>query len=136
MRISDWSSDVCASDPPGDDFAMMREVLARRFRRALKEDPDRDSANWPDLILIDGGPGQLSAAQEVLAALGIGDLAVAAISKGPERNAGREHFHVERQPSFMPQPNAPVPSFLPPPRDEAHRFANRRNRPPRPEHHR
>src|SRR3546814_20267879 len=105
MRISDWSSDVCASDPPGDDFAMMREVLARRFRRALKEDPDRDSANWPDLILIDGGPGQLSAAQEVLADLGIGDLAVAAISKGPERNAGREHFHVARQPSFMLKPN-------------------------------
>ena len=80
---------------PGDDYAMMRQVLTRRFTRALKEDPDDTHATWPDLVLIDGGQGQLSVTMEVFAELGIDDVAVAAIAKGPDRNAGRERF-------FMP----------------------------------
>src|SRR5579872_4142535 len=76
----------------GDDYAMMQEVLRRRFARALKEDPERDAGAWPDLVLLDGGQGQLSAAQAVLAELGIADVALAAIAKGPDRNAGRERF--------------------------------------------
>jgi excinuclease ABC subunit C len=112
-----------AAIAPGDDFAMMREVLTRRFSRALKEDPDRDSANWPDLVLIDGGAGQLTAARETLADLGLGDLALAAISKGPDRDAGREHFHMDGRHSFMLKPNDPVLYFLQRLRDEAHRFA-------------
>ncbi len=77
---------------PGDDYGMMREVLSRRFARALKEDPTRERGSWPDLVLIDGGAGQLSSAQQVLADLGIDDIAVVAIAKGPDRNAGRERF--------------------------------------------
>lgn len=108
---------------PGDDYAMMREVLTRRFSRALKEDPERDGGQWPDLILLDGGRGQLSCAQEVLADLGLGDLAVAAIAKGPERNAGREQIFLPgRQPLLLPSRD-PVLYFLQRLRDEAHRFA-------------
>ncbi len=71
---------------------MMREVLQRRFARALKEDPERDRGMWPDLVLIDGGLGQLNVAQGVFDELGIGDIAIGAIAKGPDRNAGREHL--------------------------------------------
>ena len=79
---------------PGDDFAMMREVLGRRFARLEKEDPDRSRGEWPDLLLIDGGKGQLSAVIETLECAGIHDVPVVAISKGPDRNAGREVMHM------------------------------------------
>jgi excinuclease ABC subunit C len=108
---------------PGDDYAMMREVLRRRFSRALKEDPDRTSGNWPDLVLIDGGPGQLSVAHETLADLGIAELPLVGISKGPDRNAGRERFHMAGRTPFSLKPNDPVLYFLQRLRDEAHRFA-------------
>ncbi|MCH8153973.1 MAG: excinuclease ABC subunit UvrC [Proteobacteria bacterium] len=108
---------------PGDDYAMMREVLTRRFSRALKEDPERGGGQWPDLILLDGGRGQLSSAREVLVDLGLGDLAVAAIAKGPARNAGRERIYlVDRRPVLL-GPRDPVLYFLQRLRDEAHRFA-------------
>jgi len=108
---------------PGDDYAMMREVLARRFGRLLKEDAEREKGQWPDLVLIDGGPGQLSAATATLGELGIEDVALAAIAKGPERNAGREHFHMNGRASFMLAPQDPVLYALQRMRDEAHRFA-------------
>lgn len=108
---------------PGDDYGMMREVINRRFRRALQEDPDRQSGNWPDLLLIDGGAGQLRAVRGVLEELAIDDIAVVAISKGPDRDAGRERFHMEARPSFMMKPNDPVLYYLQRLRDEAHRFA-------------
>ena len=108
---------------PGDDYGMMREVLTRRFRRALAEDPDRDSGNWPDLVLIDGGEGQLTAASEVLADLAIDDVPLVGISKGPDRDAGRERFHLPGKQPFMLKPTDPVLYFLQRLRDEAHRFA-------------
>jgi len=107
----------------GDDYAMMREVLHRRFARALKEDPDRTSGTWPDLVLIDGGLGQLGIAQGVLDELGIGDVSVVGIAKGPDRNAGRERFFVPGRASFSLEPRDPVLYFLQRLRDEAHRFA-------------
>ena len=79
-----------AETRPGDDFAMMREVLERRFARLEKEDPDRTSGEWPDLLLIDGGKGQLSAVCEAMEDAGVHDVPVVAISKGPDRNAGRD----------------------------------------------
>jgi excinuclease ABC subunit C len=108
---------------PGDDYAMMREVLSRRFSRALREDPERESGQWPDLILLDGGRGQLSSAREVLADLGLSDLAVAAIAKGPERNAGRERVFMPGRAPLLLEPRDPVLYFLQRLRDEAHRFA-------------
>ena len=108
---------------PGDDYAMMREVLSRRFSRALKEDPDRNGSEWPDLVLIDGGKGQLAAVQEVLAELGIADQPVVAIAKGPDRNAGRERFFQPERAPFSLEPRDPVLYFLQRLRDEAHRFA-------------
>ena len=108
---------------PGDDYAMMREVLTRRFSRALKEDPDRGGADWPDLVLIDGGQGQLAVAQEVLAELGIADQPVVAIAKGPDRNAGNERFFLPDKAPFGLEPRDPVLYFLQRLRDEAHRFA-------------
>ncbi len=108
---------------PGDDYAMMHEVLSRRFTRARKEDPDRDRGMWPDLILLDGGVGQLGVAVKVFAELGIDDVALAAIAKGPDRNAGRERiFRVGRDP-LSPAARDPVLYFLQRLRDEAHRFA-------------
>ncbi|HLI13088.1 MAG TPA: excinuclease ABC subunit UvrC [Alphaproteobacteria bacterium] len=108
---------------PGDDYGMMREVLTRRFARALKEDPERERGTWPDLILIDGGLGQLNAARAVLADLGIGDVAVAAIAKGPDRNAGRERIFLPEQTPISLDQRDPVLYFLQRLRDEAHRFA-------------
>jgi excinuclease ABC subunit C len=108
---------------PGDDFAMMREVLTRRFQRARKEDPLRDQGLWPDLVLIDGGKGQLRVTLETLAELGIEDLPVAAISKGADRNAGREWFHMAHREPFQLPLRDPVLHFLQRLRDEAHRFA-------------
>ncbi len=108
---------------PGDDFAMMREVLQRRFGRALREQAEGERPAWPDLLLIDGGAGQLSAAREVLAELGVNDVPIAAIAKGPDRDAGREWFHMEGTEPFQLPPRDPVLYFLQRLRDEAHRFA-------------
>ncbi|MCB5945484.1 excinuclease ABC subunit UvrC [Acidocella sp. KAb 2-4] len=108
---------------PGDDFGMMREVLERRFGRALAEDPDRASENWPDLVLIDGGAGQLSAAKAIMAELGLEDIPLVGIAKGPDRDAGREWFYMEGRDPFQLPPRDPVLYFLQRLRDEAHRFA-------------
>lgn len=108
---------------PGDDYAMMRHVLHRRFSRALKEDPDRKNAQWPDLVLIDGGKGQLKAALDVLAETGLTDIQIAAIAKGPERNAGRERFFLPDKEAFSLDSKDPLLFFLQRLRDEAHRFA-------------
>jgi excinuclease ABC subunit C len=108
---------------PGDDYAMMREVLTRRFARALKEDPDRTGNTWPDLVLVDGGQGQLAVARQVLEGLGVGDIPVVAIAKGPDRDAGRERFHLPGREAFQMEPRDPVLYFLQRLRDEAHRFA-------------
>jgi excinuclease ABC subunit C len=118
---------------PGDDYAMMREVLRRRFGRLVKEDAERQTASWPDLVVIDGGAGQLAAAVEVLSDLDLPDLAVMAVAKGPDRDAGRERFFVPGCQPFMLQPRDPVLYFVQRLRDEAHRFAigthrNRRSR--------
>ena len=107
----------------GDDFAMMREVMSRRFGRALKENPDRDDEHWPDLMLIDGGQGQLEAARQVLTELGLEDITVVGIAKGPDRDAGRERFFMPGRPPFSLEPRDPVLYFLQRLRDEAHRFA-------------
>ncbi|HVH82154.1 MAG TPA: excinuclease ABC subunit UvrC, partial [Stellaceae bacterium] len=107
----------------GDDYAMMREVFRRRFYRALKEDPERERGMWPDLVLIDGGQGQLTQAQAIFAEMGITDVPVVAIAKGPDRNAGRERFFLPGRPSFSLEPRDPVLYFLQRLRDEAHRFA-------------
>ena len=107
----------------GDDFAMMREVLERRFARLEQDDPDRASGEWPDLLLIDGGKGQVSAVCKVMAEMGVHDVPIVGISKGPDRNAGREHFHLPDGRESMLPPNAPVLFFLQRIRDEAHRFA-------------
>ena len=106
----------------GDDYAMMREVFRRRFGRALKEDPERERGLWPDLVLIDGGQGQLSAVEEAFAELGVEDVALVAIAKGPDRNAGRERFFMPGRPPFSLEPRDPVLYFLQRLRDEAHRF--------------
>ena len=108
---------------PGDDYGMMREVFTRRFARALKEDPDRSKGQWPDLVIIDGGAGQLAQAQQVLADLGISELAIVSIAKGPDRNAGRERFFVPGKDPFSLEPRDPLLYFLQRLRDEAHRFA-------------
>lgn len=107
----------------GDDFAMMREVLTRRFGRALREDPERAEEHWPDLVLIDGGQGQLEVARQVLSELGLEDIAIVGIAKGPDRDAGRERFFVPGKPPFSLEPRDPVLYFLQRLRDEAHRFA-------------
>lgn len=117
------SADRAEGAAPGDDYAMMREVFARRFARALKEDPDRAGGSWPDLVLIDGGAGQLAAAETVLAELGVTHVALAAIAKGPDRNAGRERLFLPGKPPFGLEPQDPVLFYLQRLRDEAHRFA-------------
>ncbi len=107
----------------GDDFAMMREVFTRRFERALKEDPERAGESWPDLVLIDGGEGQLGVVMEVMAELGIEDVPLVAIAKGPDRDAGRERFFMPGRPPFGMEHKSPVLYYLQRLRDEAHRFA-------------
>ncbi|MEE2567423.1 excinuclease ABC subunit UvrC [Hyphobacterium marinum] len=104
-----------------DDFAMMAAMLRRRFSRLLRE--REDGAPVPDLVLIDGGKGQLSAVMEVMADLGLEDIPVAAIAKGPERDAGREAFYMPGKPPFKLPMNDPVLYYLQRLRDEAHRFA-------------
>jgi excinuclease ABC subunit C len=108
---------------PGDDYAMMREVLTRRFGRAQREDPERSEGAWPDLVLIDGGQGQLAAAMEVLGELGVHDVPLVGIAKGPDRDAGRERFFIPGREPFQMPPNDPVLFYLQRLRDEAHRFA-------------
>ena len=108
---------------PGDDYAMMHEVLNRRFARAVKEDPERANGTWPELVLIDGGQGQLGVAEEVLGELGIDDVALAAIAKGPDRDAGNEQFFLPGKAPMRLEPRDPVLYFLQRLRDEAHRFA-------------
>lgn len=108
---------------PQDDYAMMREVITRRFARALKDDPDRSGSLWPDLLLIDGGLGHINAVHAVLEELGIDDIAVVGIAKGPARDAGREHFTMRGRGLFTLPPNDPVLYYVERLRDEAHRFA-------------
>lgn len=109
---------------PGDDYAMMREVFSRRFARAQSEDPDRDQGDWPDLVLVDGGRGQLNAVTEVLEELGIEDVCVVGIAKGPHHGRdGREVFHLMDGREFQLPVNAPVLFYLQRLRDEVHRFA-------------
>ena len=115
--------DSFGSAAGGDDYAMMREVMQRRFARALKDDPERALGSWPDLVLIDGGLGQLNVAQGVLDELGIADVAIVGIAKGPDRNAGRERLFVPGRTPFSLDPRDPVLYFLQRLRDEAHRFA-------------
>ncbi len=107
-----------------DDFGMMREVLTRRFERLLKEDPERKTEMWPDLLLIDGGAGQISAVVGVLAALGVDDVAVIGVAKGIDRDAGKEEFHRNGLPPMALPRNDPVLYFIQRLRDEAHRWAN------------
>ena len=108
---------------PGDDFAMMREVMARRFGRLMDDnEPERD-ANWPDLVLIDGGKGQMSSVMQIVRELGVEDVAFIGVSKGPDRHAGRETFHFPDGREFTLPVNAPVMFYLQRLRDEAHRFA-------------
>jgi excinuclease ABC subunit C len=109
----------------GDDYAMIREVLTRRFSRALREDPERSGGSWPDLLLIDGGQGHLSSAATALADLGLGQIPVVAISKGRERTAGRERFHLPDRSPFRLDPQDPVLYFLQRLRDEAPTRADR-----------
>ena len=108
---------------PGDDFAMMKEVLTRRFERLLRDDPDRESPAWPDLLLIDGGAGQVSAVAEVLEGLGVDDVPFIGVAKGVDRDAGKEEFHRPGQPAMALPRNHPVLYFIQRLRDEAHRFA-------------
>ncbi|HUU66063.1 MAG TPA: excinuclease ABC subunit UvrC [Methyloceanibacter sp.] len=112
---------------PGDDYAMMREMLTRRFNRLVKV-KDKDPANdtgWtaPDLVLIDGGPGQLSAAHDVLDDLGLSEIRIAAVAKGPDRNAGRERIYLKGKQPLLLEPRDPVLYCIQTLRDEAHRFA-------------
>jgi excinuclease ABC subunit C len=125
---------------PGDDYGMLREVLQRRFKRLLEENPrltadaalaavlsgepdEGDEQPWPDLVLIDGGQGQLSAAVETLAALGVTGVPLVAIAKGPDRDAGRETFFMPGRAPFKLPPRDLLLYFIERLRDEAHRFA-------------
>ncbi len=108
---------------PGDDFGMMKEVLTRRFQRLLKEDPDRKAGTWPDLLLIDGGAGQVSAVRSIMQDLGVGDVPMVGVAKGVDRDAGKEEFHRTGKPVMALRHNDPVLYFIQRMRDEVHRFA-------------
>ena len=108
---------------PGDDFGMMKEVLGRRFSRLLKEDPERKSEAWPDLLLIDGGAGQVSAVRDIMREWGVNDIAMIGVAKGIDRNAGKEEFYRTGKPVVALRQNDPVLYFVQRLRDEAHRFA-------------
>jgi excinuclease ABC subunit C len=108
---------------PGDDYGMMKEVLRRRFARLQKEEEAGETPPRPDLVLVDGGQGQLDVAVEVLADLGLEDIVVVGVAKGPDRDAGLERFFMPGKPPFMLEPKSPVLYYLQRLRDEAHRFA-------------
>jgi len=108
---------------PGDDYAMMKEVLRRRFARLAREEEAGETPPRPDLVLIDGGPGQLAATSEVMADLGVDDIPVVGVAKGPDRDAGLERFFQNGKAPFMLEPKSPVLYYLQRLRDEAHRFA-------------
>lgn len=108
---------------PGDDFGMMKEVLSRRFKRLIKEDPDRSKGDWPDLLLIDGGAGQVSAVREIMEKMGVGDVPMVGVAKGVDRDAGKEEFYRTGQRPFALRHNDPVLYFIQRMRDEVHRFA-------------
>ena len=108
---------------PGDDFGMMKEVLHRRFKRLLSEDPDRDKGLWPDLLLIDGGAGQVSAVAQIMREHGVEDIPMVGVAKGIDRDAGKEEFHRIGTRPFALRHNDPVLYFVQRLRDEAHRFA-------------
>ena len=108
---------------PGDDFGMMKEVLRRRFARLAKDEEEGVETIRPDLVLIDGGMGQIGAVMEVMADLGVDDVAVVGVAKGPDRDAGLERFFIPGKPYFMLEPKSPVLYYLQRLRDEAHRFA-------------
>ena len=108
---------------PGDDFGMMKEVLHRRFKRLLSEDPDRSKGMWPDLLLIDGGAGQVSAVAQIMGEHGVGDIPMVGVAKGVDRDAGKEEFHRIGKRPFALRHNDPVLYLVQRMRDEAHRFA-------------
>ena len=108
---------------PGDDYGMMREILRRRFARLVKEEEAGEPVVRPDLVLIDGGAGQLAAATEIMADLGVDDIAVVGVAKGPDRDAGLERFFIPGKAPMMLEPKSPVLYYLQRLRDEAHRFA-------------
>ncbi|MEK9704951.1 MAG: excinuclease ABC subunit UvrC [Paracoccaceae bacterium] len=108
---------------PGDDFGMMKEVMTRRFTRLMKEDLERTSESWPDLLLIDGGAGQVSAVAEILETLGVEDVPMVGVAKGVDRDHGKEEFYIPGRSVFALQRNDPVLYFVQRMRDEAHRFA-------------
>ena len=108
---------------PGDDFGMMKDVLGRRFARLAREDPDRDKGHWPDLLLIDGGAGQVGAVTRIMAEQGIEGIPVVGVAKGIDRDAGKEEFHRPGTRPFALRHNDPVLYFVQRLRDEAHRFA-------------
>ncbi len=115
---------------PGDDFGMMKEVLGRRFSRLVKEHPRENEPtepdampSWPDLVVIDGGAGQLRVAREILAEMGVHDVPLIGVAKGVDRDAGRETFHMAGRQPFTMEPRDPVLYFVQRLRDEAHRFA-------------
>lgn len=108
---------------PGDDFGMMKEVLHRRFKRLLSDDPNRDKGLWPDLLLIDGGAGQVSAVAQIMREHGVEDIPMVGVAKGVDRDAGKEEFHRVGVRPFALRHNDPVLYFLQRLRDEVHRFA-------------
>ena len=108
---------------PGDDFGMMKEVLARRFKRLIKEDPDRTEGHWPDLLLIDGGAGQVSAVASIMREYGVENIPMVGVAKGIDRDAGKEEFHRSGKQPFALRHNDPVLYYIQRLRDEAHRFA-------------
>lgn len=108
---------------PGDDFGMMKEVLNRRFSRLTKEDPDRSKGHWPDLLLIDGGAGQVSAVAEIMNVHGVQDIPMVGVAKGVDRDAGKEEFYRVGNRPFALRHNDPILYFIQRLRDEAHRFA-------------
>lgn len=112
-----------AAGANSDDFGMMKEVLSRRFERLLKEDPERRTELWPDLLLIDGGAGQVSAVAGIMAELGVDDIAMVGVAKGIDRDQGKEEFYRPGEPPFALQRNDPVLYFVQRLRDEAHRWA-------------
>ncbi|WP_156378251.1 MULTISPECIES: excinuclease ABC subunit UvrC [unclassified Phenylobacterium] len=109
---------------PGDDYGMMKEVMRRRFSRMVKDEEAGENPPRPDLVLVDGGAGQLAAVMEIMADLGVDDIDVVGVAKGPDRDAGLERFFIEGKTPFMLEPKSPVLYYLQRLRDEAHRFAN------------